>query len=275
MRATTVKSFLIAGFACVAAALAAVGWWQHRAGCELRDKRDHLLKVTRERTRLLADQRRLAASQVSAEELARLRARQEELAKARESVLALRRALTGAKGQPLRQTAKASPPARGAEPPPLSGPRLPADEWKFAGAASPRQTFESVVWSALHGEAEQLASLLAFEKADQASLARGFAGLSAEEQAAYGSAEQLAATLLAVQVPADLSAIGTVGELTTTSGDQAVVIRLERSGGDTDKDATFVFRRDAAGQWRLVVPTSVVAELASALSRTTGGTTSR
>ena len=66
-------------------------------------------------------------------------------------------------------------------------------------------------------------------------------------------------------MPANLNAFGVVADLTTNTGDVAVIMRLERARSVLGKDATFMFRQENGG-WRLVVPPAVVADFEYALT---------
>lgn len=234
-------------------------WQRERHRSQLAE-RDRLIAVQREQARLRERSDRRPAPPVSPDEPAHLRQQAARLDEARREHALLERALAVAEGRPL----PPAPPETPQPQPPLTGPRVAAAEWQFAGNASPLATFQSAVWSATRGETEQLVPLLAFDPAARKGLEATFAALSEETRAQYGSPEQLAATLLAAQVPHDLAAFGQVDELQTNPGDVALVLRLEREHTSRSQNSTFLFRRSDAG-WRLVVPDRIVAGLARAL----------
>lgn len=235
--------------------------WQRERHRALLTERDRLVAVQREQARLQERNARLAAAQLDADELARLREQRARLDDTRRRRAQLERTLAATEGRPLPPAPPEPPPPQ----PPISGPRVAAADWQFAGNASPLATFQSAVWSATRGEVEQLAPLLAFEPAARRGLDATFAALSDETRAHYGSPERLAATLLAAQVPQDLAAFGQVDALQTNQGDVALILRLERDHASDGQDSTFLFRHSDSG-WRLVVPDRIMAGLARALA---------
>lgn len=235
-------------------------------------QRDRALKLAAERDLLIGRQLRLAGKsgrqpRGADEELARLRRQHEEVQSARESLARVEQALARAKGQP-------APPINLRENPvptePMLGPMLKSTEWRDAGAMTPQAALESLVWAATSGETGRLSELLAIDEAGRKQLAEAFGLLSEEARASYGTPEQMLATLLAVQVPQDLSAIGSVSTLNLSNGDIVLRTRTER-GGAIARDASLVFRL-ANGHWQLVVPREVaIGALTSALKTAAPG----
>jgi len=210
-------------------------------------------------SRLRAEHERLSALQVSSGEWQRLLDLHHEAMATGQAISALKMTLAQRKG--LTPTAESVPLHENKLP--LTGPRRTADEWVFAGTSSPLATFESFVWSATRGEPDKMASLLTFAAEDRARLETLYAGLSEAERNQYGSPEKLAATLIAVQVPQDLSVFGVVADLKTNTGEVAIDVRLQQ-GQAAERDLSFQFRQ-TNGAWQLIVPASVVSNFSRAL----------
>ncbi|MBI5424049.1 MAG: hypothetical protein HZA32_08160 [Opitutae bacterium] len=236
----------------------ALGMWQHSRAVALRAERDRLIARQLARSRATPALR----SSATADELAQLRRQQEEWLRAREDLAKIERALASESGELIASAPGKSPAKENL--PPLRGPMVKSADWRDAGAAAPEAALESFVWAATRGETEKLATLLAIDAAGRKELAAAFAQLSDEARASYGSPENMLATLIAVQVPQDLSAIGPVAALTLNNGDVALRTRTERGGG-LARDAVLAFRR-VEGSWRLVVPREIaVGAVAAAL----------
>lgn len=239
----------------------ALGVWQHSRAVALRAERDRLIARQLERARAVASRRAEAGAAES--ELASLRRQHDEWARVRADLTKVEQAIARAKGE----TGAARPENSSAdEPPPLRGPMVKNAEWRNAGAASPEAALESFVWAATRGETESLGALLAIDAAGRKQLAEAFAQLSEEARASYGSPENMLATLIAVQVPQDLSAIGPVASLSLSNGDIALRTRTERVGAIA-KDAVLTFRL-ADGRWRLVVPSEIASGAVAAALKT-------
>lgn len=243
-------------------AFGALGAWQHSRATALHAERDRLIARQLGRASA-ATHRREAALNASTDELARLRRQHEELTRARDNLAMLERALASESGELV---APAVPKPHAEALPPLRGPMVRNTEWRDAGAASPEAALESFVWAATRGETEALGALLAIDDAGRAELAAAFTQLSDEARASYGSPEAMLATLIAVQVPQDLSAIGPVNSLNLSNGDIALRTRTER-GGTIAKDAVLVFRL-TGGRWQLVVPQEIAVGAVSAALKT-------
>jgi len=242
-------------------AFGALGMWQHSRAVALRAERDRL--VARQLARARAPMHASSPATAAADELARLRRQHEEWTQAREALAKIERAIAAAEGEP-----GVPPPVEAAkeETLPLRGPMVKSAAWRDAGAASPEAALETFVWAATRGETEKLATLLALDAAGRKELAGAFARLSDEARASYGSAENMLATLIAVQVPQDLSAIGPVAALALNNGDIALRTRTERGGG-LARDAVLTFRL-VEGSWRLVLPREIAAGSVAAALKT-------
>lgn len=236
------------------------GMWQHSRAVALRAERDRLIARQLARSRAMP----VARSSADEDELARLRRQQEEWLRAREDLAKLERALASAKGEA--GAPAPNPRAVESEWPPLRGPMVKSAAWRDAGSASPEAALESFVWAATRGDTERLGALLAIDAAGRKELAAAFAQLSEEARASYGSPEAMLATLIAVQVPQDLSAFGPVNALALSNGDVALRTRTER-GGAMARDAVLTFRL-VDGSWRLVVPRAIAAGAVAAALKT-------
>ncbi|MBI2511666.1 MAG: hypothetical protein HYV96_06800 [Opitutae bacterium] len=242
-------------------AFGALGAWQHSRAVALRAERDRLIARQLERARAAAGRRGDAEN-----ELAGLRRQHDEWGRVRADLATVEQAIARAKGG-----AGAAPPrdSGGDELPPLRGPMVKSADWRNAGAATPEAALESFVWAATRGATDELGRLLAVDEAGRAKIADAFAQLSEEARATYGTPEGMLATLIAVQVPQDLSAIGAVNSLNLSNGDIALRTRTER-GGAIAKDAVLVFRL-TGGRWQLVVPSEIGMGAVAAAAKTASG----
>lgn len=242
-------------------AFGALGAWQHSRAVALRAERDRLIAQQLARGATPPRPKDMGAR----DELARLRRQHEEWTRARAELARIERAIAAEKSEPGTSARTAS----ADDQPPLRGPMVRNADWRDAGAASPEAALESFVWAASRGETEAVGALLAVDAEGRQQLAEVFARLSDAARASYGSPENMLATLIAVQVPQDLSAIGPVSALTLNNGDIALRTRTER-GGAVAKDAVLTFRL-TDGRWQLVVPREIaIAAVKAALRRGSG-----
>jgi hypothetical protein len=189
--------------------------------------------------RLRIENRSLADKQLSSDELTRLRRQHADLEQ-----LQIRMEKLGGHAAPLPRAVAASIES------------TPSADWKFAGRATPRAAFESVLWSATHQDLDRLAATLSFDPKGRAQMDDFFAQLPAETQRQYGSVEKIAATMLAADLPPNLSAMSALSD--SIKEDTArLFMRVERDDG-THRDTFFNFQKAADG-WHLVVPPSVLA----------------
>lgn len=243
-------------------AFGALGMWQHSRAVALRAERDRL--VARQLARARAPMHASSPATAAADELARLRRQHGEWTQAREALAKIERALASENGELVASVPEKSPAKE--DRPPLRGPMVKSAAWRDAGAASPEAALETFVWAATRGETEKLAGLLALDDVGRKELAGAFARLSDEARASYGSPETMLATLIAVQVPQDLSAIGPVAALALNNGDIALRTRTDRGGG-LARDAVLTFRL-VEGSWRLVLPREIAEGSVAAALRT-------
>jgi hypothetical protein len=192
-------------------------------------------------------------TEVSSDDLERLRAEHAELTRLRDEVTTLK-----TRTDDLARAAKAAQvQSRNEPPPPLASEMRPARSWKNSGLSSPTATFETAIWAASQGDIDVLATTVGFQPEGRARLESLFASLPPETRAQFGSPEKVFATLLASKIPTDMDGFGLVSQ-TEKSPDEVVLrMRMQRGEGKT-KDDTFPTHRDADGMWRLIVPDKAV-----------------
>lgn len=239
-------------------AFGALGTWQHSRAVALRADRDRLIAQQLARGATPSRPKEIGAR----DGLAQLRRQHEEWTRARTELAKIERAIASERGEPVPMAS----PAAADDRPPLRGPMVKSADWRDAGAASPEAALESFVWAATRGETESVGALLAVDAEGRKQLAEAFARLSDEARVSYGSPENMLATLIAVQVPQDLSAIGPVSALPLNNGDIVLRTRTER-GGAIARDAVLTFRL-AEGRWQLVVPKEIAVAAVKAALRT-------
>lgn len=223
---------------------------QHAKNAALREEVAKSRVRTGELATLRDDQANLVAQQVSAEELARLRADEAEAARLRSAMAALRA-----------EVATPSTPAADANQTP---PQPFPPPWSNAGRETPDATFCTGVWAALQGETAALADLITFDAESRPKLEAMFALLPENVRAEYGTAEKVFATLLAARVPQDLAAAAPISR--KELGPDEMLLRMEmKYGNGGTKTANFHFTRASEG-WRIVVPAKVVEDYQHMLS---------
>jgi len=140
---------------------------------------------------------------------------------------------------------------------------VPASDWSYAGRASPSSAFESVLWTASHGDVDHLAGLLDFAADARTRAEALFARLPPDAQQQYGSAQKVIATLLAGSFPKDASAMTTITDF-QGEGRAALMIRVDHSEGSFHQNV-YQFSRSTDG-WQLMVPASVIADCEKTLA---------
>lgn len=206
---------------------------------------------------LTAENQRLGAAAVSESEMARLRADHAALDRLRAEIEALR------KQTEERKLAMAKAIAAGSlnyEPTMLDGP-LPVKFWKEAGAATPGAALETVLWAAAGGNVEALANRLQLDPTARGKAETLLASLPESERVKYSSPEALIATLTTKDVP-----LGTARLFDTKAdyGGNRLIIADMRDAEGKSRRARFAMHEDG-GEWRIVVPASVVENYAAAL----------
>jgi hypothetical protein len=236
------SSAWIACLLALVAATSSVGLGKQRAARQaaaLDQARQQTLRLRR----LQEENRRLTGGQLSPEDRTRLEREHAEMEALRERVVSLQRELDED------DTRKEDGP-------------FPATEWAYAGRATPKASFESVLWAAAHGEIDRLASLLDLDGDARASVDALFGRLPPASQQEYGSPQRVVATLVAGNFPKDASAMTLLRA--EKSGQAAqLAVRLDHADG-TSRTHIYQFRQAADG-WQLVVPPGVLAGYEKAL----------
>lgn len=238
--------FMVVG--AVAIVVAGGLWLQRAAGDAVRAERDGLRDQVRDALAARAENERLRAREVSAVQLAALRAD-------RATVERLRGAIDGLKPQ-ANQTAPAAAPRAPAR-------LTPASEWKNAGRGSPAAAVETMFWAAGGGDIDVLAATVAFEPRARPLAEAFFNGLPEPQKQQYGTPERLVAAFTAKDVP--LSAMRIVGQ--KENGPDDVVVSVLFEVPDAKPRATLLaVHRDEAG-WRLRVPEAALQGYAGGLGK--------
>lgn len=140
---------------------------------------------------------------------------------------------------------------------------VPASEWKNAGRGTPEASTETVLWAAVGGDVETLASALTFTDSARAKADAWFAGLSESTRQQYGSPEKVLALMIARDAEG-VSGMQVIGQKQIASGDVGLRLRFANAEGKT-KDETFLMRQSGDG-WRMVLPDGAVEKYAGQLA---------
>lgn len=140
---------------------------------------------------------------------------------------------------------------------------VPVNEWKNAGKGTPEASTETVLWAAVGGDVETLASALTFTDSARAKADAWFAGLSESTRQQYGSPEKVLALMIARDAEG-VSGMQVIGQKQIASGDVGLRLRFANADGKT-KDETFLMRQSGDG-WRMVLPDGAVEKYAGQLS---------
>ncbi len=185
----------------------------------------------------------------------------EDLGALREQVTALRKS-----ADELTQLVRAAKPSL-ATPIPAAesggAGNIPAQQWKNAGTLTPEAAMETVMWSALGGEVDVLASTIGFTPSARTKAETWFAGLSPQVKEQYGTVEKVIALMIAKDA-ATLSGMEVLAQRELTPDNVGVRIRVANEQGQT-KDQTFLLNRNSDG-WRMMMTDSVVEKFARQLS---------
>jgi hypothetical protein len=192
--------------------------------------------------RLREENQRLEAARISPVERSRLEDDHSEAQAARARLLELRHEIDAAEG--------------GSDPGASRVP-VPVEAWSYAGRDSPRAALKSVLWAASHADVDTLASLLGFSPEVRKRAEALYAQLPTDTQQEYGSPERVVATLLAGSFPKDASAMSLLSE-TNSATAAVVVMRMDRSDGASRTNGFLL--HPAQDGWRLMVPSSVMAD---------------
>ena len=215
----------------------------------VRDEVEFQRARQREVVRLKSENLQLATAQPSTEELQTLRSDHAAVERLRRELNELR-TRTQASPRATDQTAAGSPPIT-----------KPGD-WKNMGAASPAAALETALWAACGGDLDTLARSLTLEPAAQAKAMALLDGLPATSRSEYRSPERLVALLAAKDVP--MGGIQMIAQA-RQGADQAMMrVRLYQTDGSAK--STSLVLRQAAGEWRLVVPESAIERYSAMLN---------
>jgi hypothetical protein len=227
---------------------------QRTTGKAMRSEIVRLSEEMREPARLVVENRRLRAAQVTTAELNALRADRAEVARLRDEIDTLRRSAD----QKASAVAKSAP--KEYVPSILDGP-LPPSAWRNAGASTPGAALETVLWAAAGGDTAVLAARLVFDAGVGAKAEALLAGLPEATRAQYGSPEQLIAALTAKDVPLWNTKIYD----TKAEYEGARMMVAQWSDGEKRPSSVRLMLRQEGGEWRVVVPQSAVEKYAAAL----------
>lgn len=227
--------------------------WHRRTTDTLRAELD------RERASLAHVQATHAAEQ-QAQQLAAVRARTEEL----DRLLAERNAVARLRAElsALRQRANETllPPADRArtERPSIVRNVLAFALWQNAGRATPEAAFETGLWASVNGDIDTLASLLVFDPEARNEAAALYARLPESLRQEFVSPEHLIAVLAAKDVPLGSA---TLLDQYPAANETKVSAQIFDAEGKP-KLALLSLRPDDAG-WKFVVPTNAVKRYAA------------
>ncbi|HEX2853867.1 MAG TPA: hypothetical protein VHO24_11560 [Opitutaceae bacterium] len=234
-------------FAGSVAALSGLAFRQWQANEALRTEAGRLRTEGTEIERLQSEHDRLMARATPPEESTALEEAAAEVARLRSEAAILRRQI-----EERRASAETVSPAFG----PAAA--AAAEPWTNAGRETALAAFQTGVWALQQGDTDALAGLITFDAAGRALVEALFARLPPESRALHGSAENVFATLLAARLPTNLASADIITSTAAGTTDETLRLRLNRTNGST-KEANFNFTRDTGG-WRIVVPTTVVAD---------------
>lgn len=139
----------------------------------------------------------------------------------------------------------------------------PADALKNLGRATPESATQTVLWAAVGGDVETLASAFVFTPTAREKANAWFAGLSENTRQQYGSPEKVIALMIAKDA-AGLSGMQVLGQKEIAPDNVGVRVRFGSVDGKT-KDDNLVMQRSSDG-WRMVLPDNAVEKFARQLS---------
>lgn len=235
--------------------------WQRRIAAELRGEIAARTTETAGLARVRREHMRLAAEQVSRDELEKLRADHAAIDRLRTEIetLKVKKPEAVATAMPMAETAT----EQDAAPPKAESLMTPASAWKNAGRATPQAALETALWAATGGDVEALALMLAMDVGARAKAQAIMAQLPPAAQAEYSTPERLVALLSAKDVPTGGMRI--LQQKKNGTDDVSLTVLLESDG--KRKGVNLALHRSEDG-WRLVVPESAMDKYAAALSGT-------
>jgi hypothetical protein len=146
---------------------------------------------------------------------------------------------------------------------PVAATKKKDEAWRDSGQATPAAAINSVLWAAVNGEVKRLASLITLDAQARGIAQELFSNLPAETRAEYESVDVVIATMISGRMPPHYRNAVVVEQKEEVNGTVDVSFNLQ---GGPPRDATFTFKRDGAGGWRLLVPASVVAGFQKSLT---------
>lgn len=250
MNVTAIKWTMIGGLAVV---LTLVVVLRAQRTDQLRVELESVRSRHQELIRLRTENHRLVTAQPSTSELESLRADHAALERLRAEIAPLRARATSidAKAKSAGATISAV---------------VSAAQWGNAGWATPSAAFETALWAASGGDIDTLAKSMVLDAEARAKATALLDGLPATSRAEYRSPERLVALLTAKDVP--MGSMQVIGQAQQGPENVKIVVRLQQTDGSV-KTANLILRQDA-GEWRLVVPPSVVDKYAALLKGTSG-----
>lgn len=243
----------------LAAGLGALAW-QRRTNTELRRELMHRRGELAEHGRLEKEHQRLAAEQVSADELAQRTEDRETLAALAAEIELARRRVNAASSKAGSGTASA-PAARLS----LREYTLDASEWKNAGDHEPAAAIETALWSAAHGDIATLAGMLTISGDTRERATELIAALPPALRGEVATPEQLVAVLTANAIP-----LGTANVAAQFDYPPGARLVLQLTDADGKSRETLISLQASEGRWRLVVPDAAFRGYVEALQQPPG-----
>lgn len=140
---------------------------------------------------------------------------------------------------------------------------IPAHELKNAGKATPEAAAQTLLWAAVSGDVDTLASGLVFTPSARTKADAWFAGLSEKTRAEYGSPEKVIALMIARDAD-KIGGIQILGQRELTPDNVGLRMRFADNQGNAKED-NFVLHRAADG-WRLILPDATVEKFGKQLA---------
>ena len=238
----------ILGFGALILLLVTVFVWQWQTGVKFRTEAALRRAEAEESMRLRDRHRQLAAQQVSAAEIANLRADHAEAVRLREEMDRLAQKLAEQPPPAAEPEASPAPTTDGLDREPI-----PASAWKNAGTGTPQSTLQTALWAAAAGNLDALAETLNLDGTARAKAQALFAAQPEEVRAQYATPERFVALLATRDMP--LTSLQVSGAL-VQEHDAQLVVNLPTSER-TDHLVKLTLSRGSDG-WRLNVPETAI-----------------
>lgn len=222
---------------------------QGRSVAGLRVEAEALRLQSQERQRLLAQNEHLKSAQSTEEQLARIAAARDELARLDREIPMLR-GKVDALARPAVDAMKSGPePARA------------SDSWHNVGRGTPKSVTETALWAALHGEVDLLAGLLVLEPEARRSAEELLASLPEASRVGVQTPEKLIALIGAKDVvPGEIQMLAV-----TPRNDAEVSVRIRLPNDRPGSRIANLNLRSTDEGWALVVPERAVRRYAEQL----------